>query len=143
MNSTVSAELALQLLVPHEDSSVPLAASLRYCADDPYAVLVSLHAGLDEPIEWVFGRELLSTGARGPQGLGDVHVWPTSPGTGDSADDVLNIELTSPFGHAHLEAPAAELAAFLRRTELLVPSGAESAHLNFDAELTDLLRQAA
>ena len=55
---------------------------------------------------------------------------------------ILNIAMTSPFGHAQLEAPAASVASFLRRTYRIVPAGAESLFLDFDAELTELLSQA-
>jgi len=142
MNSTVSAELGLHLVVPNEELSVPLMATLSYSAEDPYAIRISFHAGLDEPIEWVIGRELLSAGIQGPQGLGDAQVWPSSADASAAGDDVLNIELSSPYGHAHFEALATDVAEFLRSTELLVPAGSESAHIDFDAELADLLREA-
>jgi hypothetical protein len=142
MNSTVSAELGIQLVVAHEESTVPLTATLTYCADDPYAVSLSFHSGLDEPVRWVIGRELLFAGSRSPQGLGDVQVWPSAATDGLTAS-VLNIELSSPSGHAHFEVPAAELADFLRRTDEIVPAGSESAHLVFDAELTALLTASA
>jgi hypothetical protein len=143
MNSTtVSTELGLHLVVPHEELSVPLMATLSYSAEDPYAVRISFHAGLDEPIEWVIGRELLSAGLHRPQGLGDAQVWPSSAAADDLADGVLNIELSSPYGHAHFEALAADVAGFLDSTEQVVPVGSESAHLDFDAELANLLREA-
>jgi hypothetical protein len=142
MNGTVSAELRFQLVVPHEESSVPLMARLSYSAEDPYAVRMAFHIGLDEPVEWVVGRELLFAGLHGPQGLGDVQVWPSSAVADGVAADILNIELSAPAGHAHFEAPAADLAEFLRRTGQVVPAGRESAHIDIDAELSGLLRQA-
>ena len=143
MNSTISAELGLHLVVPHEELYVPLAATLTYSAEDPYAVRISFHAGLDEPIEWVIGRELLTAGLHGPQGLGDAQVWPTSAVEENGTEsDVLNIELSSPFGHAHFQAPAGDMAEFLHHTEQVVPVGSEGAHIDFEAELSDLLREA-
>jgi len=50
--------------------------------------------------------------------------------------------MTSPFGHAQFEAPAAAVASFLRRTYQIVPAGQESLFIDFDAELTELLSQA-
>jgi hypothetical protein len=50
--------------------------------------------------------------------------------------------MTSPFGHAQFEASAAAFEAFLARTYELVPDGDESAYMDFDAELTELLSQA-
>ena len=54
---------------------------------------------------------------------------------------VLNIELSSPFGQAHFEAPAQAMSAFLRRTYQIVPAGQESNYIDIEAELNDLLRQ--
>jgi hypothetical protein len=54
----------------------------------------------------------------------------------------LNIAMTSPFGHAQFEAPAAAVASFLRRTYRIVPTGQESPFTDFGAELTELLSQA-
>ena len=50
--------------------------------------------------------------------------------------------MTSPFGHAQFEAPAAAVAGFLDRTFRLVPAGQESPFMDFDDELTELLSQA-
>jgi hypothetical protein len=138
MNSvTVSAELGLSLVVP-EHGAVPLVASLDYCADDPYAIKMAFHVGADEPVEWIFGRELLAAGLEGPVGEGDVQVWP------DDVDgaDILNIALSSPFGEAHFEAPRTELADFLQSSYGIVPAGAESDYIDVDDELDGLLWQA-
>ena len=60
-STTVSAELALTLIVP-EHGTVPLVAGLYYSADDPYAIRMAFHVGTDEPVVWIFARELLATG---------------------------------------------------------------------------------
>ena len=62
---------------------------------------------------------------------------PGAPGS------VLNIELSSPFGQAHFEAPVKDISDFLSRTYEIVPAGDESDHVDVEAELTDLLRQAS
>src|SRR6201999_4048026 len=87
--STVSAELAFRLIVPPQ-TVVPLGASLSYSSEDPYAIRVAFHVGLDEPVEWIFARELLSNGLKGRDGLGDVRVWP-APGQSGAAEQVLHI----------------------------------------------------
>jgi hypothetical protein len=124
-----------------------------YSGSDPYAVRMAFHVGTDEPVEWIFARDLLAAGIESRQGEGDVHVWP-SPGScsqssdldltgaAQSGEKVLNIELSSPFGQAHFEAPAQAMAAFLRRTYQIVPAGQESGHIDIEAELNDLLRKA-
>src|SRR5579862_8351226 len=72
-SSTVSAELGLRLVVPQQ-TIVPLVASLFYSREDPYAIRIAFHVGLDEPVEWIFARDLLSMGIEGREGLGDVTV---------------------------------------------------------------------
>jgi hypothetical protein len=144
-SSTVSAELGLRLIVPQQ-TIVPLVASLFYSGDDPYAIRIAFHVGLDEPVEWIFARDLLAEGVKERTGLGDVQVWP-SAATADPASDepgqqVLNIELSSPFGQAHFEAPVNEISDFLRRTYRIVEAGQESGHVDVESELDDLLRQA-
>jgi len=96
MNSskTVTAELGLRLIVPQQ-TTVPLIASLLYSAEDPYAIRIAFHVGLDEPVEWIFARELLAAGTEGRDGLGDVQVWP-SAATASALGQVLNIQLSSP-----------------------------------------------
>lgn len=133
-STTVSAELGLRLVVP-DRTTIPLLASLEYAADDPYAVRMAFYVGNDEPVEWIFARELLTVGIVRRVGDGDVQVWPT--GTED--DPTLNITLSSPFGNAHFEAPLSPLAEFLHRTYEIVPSGRESEFTDLSAELENLL----
>jgi Streptomyces sporulation and cell division protein, SsgA len=143
-STTVSAELGLRLIVPQQ-TIVPLVASLYYSGSDPYAVRMAFHVGTDEPVEWIFARDLLSAGIESRHGEGDVQVWPSEPAdsTEGGADNVvLNIELSSPFGQAHFEAPVEAMAAFLTRTYSIVPAGQESAFVDIESELNDLLRKA-
>lgn len=141
-SSAVSAELGIRLVVPHE-MIVPLVGSLYYSREDPYAIRVAFHVGLDEPVEWIFARELLSAGMDGAEGAGDVKVWPSNDSQGGLPGTILNLQLSSPYGQAHFEVPADEVATFLVRTYQLVPAGRESEHVDVEAELTDLLRQAS
>jgi hypothetical protein len=114
---------------------------------------MAFHVGTDEPVEWIFARELLAAGIESRHGEGDVQVWPSAQscaetdgldviGDADTEGAVLNIELSSPFGQAHFEAPAGAMSAFLNRTYQIVPAGKESDYLDIEAELNDLLRQA-
>lgn len=151
-STTISAELGLRLVVPQQ-TIVPLVASMFYSGSDPYAVRMAFHVGTDEPVEWIFARDLLAAGIESHQGEGDVQVWP-SHGSGaetggldlmasrETGEKVLNIELSSPFGQAHFEAPAQAMSAFLRRTYQIVPAGQESSYIDIEAELNDLLRKA-
>jgi Streptomyces sporulation and cell division protein, SsgA len=135
--ATVSAELGLSLVVP-EHGAVPLVASLAYSAADPYAIRMAFHVGTDDPVEWIFSRDLLSAGLGGPTGEGDVQVWPGEI----HGIAVLNIALSSPFGQAHFEAPMISIADFLNRTYGLIAAGCETDFINIDGELDELLWRA-
>ena len=129
---------------------------MYYSGSDPYAVRMAFHVGTDEPVEWIFARDLLAAGIESRQGDGDVQVWPSLASVAETGDldpidaaeltgtreKVLNIELSSPFGQAHFEAPAEAMSAFLRRTYQIVPAGQESRHIDIETELNDLLRNA-
>ena len=146
ISATVSAELGLRL-VAAEQTIVPLVASLYYSAGDPYAIRMSFHVGADEPVEWIFARELLADGMTTPAGDGDVQIWPSSPAAGPDGEiggplTVLNIKLSSPFGEAHFEALAEAISNFLDRTYSIVRMGQESGVIDIDAELNGLLWQA-
>jgi Streptomyces sporulation and cell division protein, SsgA len=137
MNSssmTVSAELGLRLVVP-DRTTVPLLARLEYSADDPYAIRTAFYVGNDEPVEWIFARDLLTVGIVRKVGDGDVQVWPAS----QDSERVLNLALSSPFGDALFEAPLTPLADFLHRTYEIVPAGQESEFVDMQAELENLL----
>jgi len=75
-STTISAELGLKLVVPQQ-TIVPLVASMYYSGSDPYAVRMAFHVGTDEPVEWIFARDLLAAGIESRQGDGDVQVWPS------------------------------------------------------------------
>jgi hypothetical protein len=135
--ATVSSELGLTLVVP-EHGAVPLVASLYYTAGDPYAVRMAFHVGTDDPVEWIFSRDLLTAGLAGPAGEGDVRVWPGE----DHGVGVLNIALSSPFGQAHFEAPMISIAEFLNRTFSVIAAGQESDFIDVDGELDELLWRA-
>jgi len=148
MNSSrtaVTAELSLGLIGP-ERTIVPLMASLHYTSQDPYAIKIAFHVGTGEPVEWTLARDLLAAALHAREGIGDVQCWP-SAASGDLDGHevgaiVMNISMTSPFGHAQFEASAADIAAFLQRTYRIVAVGEESDFVDFDAELAALLSQA-
>ncbi len=137
-SSTVQATLVLELL-DSEGATSPVQAELRYDSGDPFAVRGDFC--LDEQVvRWVFARSLLRTGLYEPIGSGDVRVRPWLDPDGRA---VVHIELSSPDGAAVLQARATDVATFLRRTEGLVPPGCESAHVDLDRALSQLLDQPA
>ena len=141
--TAVSTELGLGLVGP-EQTIVPLMASLYYSCHDPYAVKMAFHVGTDEPVEWTLARDLLAAALHSREGIGDVQAWPSAASTGEAAggQKIMNIAMTSPYGHAQFEASAAAIETFLAQTYQLVPDGSESAYLDFDAELAELLSEA-
>jgi Streptomyces sporulation and cell division protein, SsgA len=131
-------------LVGPDRLSVPLTAKWYYSYEDPYAVRMSFDVGIGTAVVWTFGRDLLAGALRGPEGIGDVRAWPSAASAStereaDSGERILNIMLGSPDGCARFEVSADGIVAFLARTYELVPDGQESACLNLDAELTELL----
>lgn len=137
-SSTVQATLALDLL-DHGGGSSPVRGELRYDSSDPFAVSGDFQLDA-QAVRWVFARSLLRAGLYEPTGAGDVRVCPALD---DEARAVVHIELSSPDGTAVLRARAGDVATFLRRTEGLVPPGCESAHVDLDGALSQLLDQPA
>ena len=134
MHTVVERELELKLVLSPE-RSIPVPARLSYRGDDPYAVHITFHIGTDHPVNWTFARELLVEGVFRPCGHGDVRVWPTKVG----GRSVVLVALSSPDGDALLEAPAAQVSAWLERTLRAVPPGSEAGHLGIDDGLAELL----
>ncbi|WP_430379460.1 SsgA family sporulation/cell division regulator [Streptomyces sp. B1-3] len=133
-HTLVERELELNLVLSPE-RSIPVPARLSYRSDDPFAVHVTFHIGSDHPVHWTFARELLVEGVFRPCGHGDVRVWPTKAG----GRSLVLMALSSPDGDALLEAPAAQVSAWLERTLRAVPPGTEGEQLGLDDALAELL----
>ncbi|MEU9853842.1 SsgA family sporulation/cell division regulator [Streptomyces sp. NPDC047974] len=133
-NTTVERELELKLVLSPE-RSVPVPARLAYRTDDPYAVHMAFHIGSEHPVNWTFARELLVEGVFRACGHGDVRIWPTKV----DGRSVILMALSSPDGDALLEAPSAQVSAWLERTLRTVPPGTESERLGIDDGLAELL----
>ncbi len=116
MHTVVERELELKLILSPE-RSIPVPARLSYRTDDPYAVHIAFHITSEQPVNWTFARELLVEGVFRPCGHGDVRVWPTKV----EGRSVVLMALSSPDGDALLEAPAAQVSAWLERTLRVVP----------------------
>ncbi|MEU5708745.1 SsgA family sporulation/cell division regulator [Streptomyces flaveolus] len=126
----------MQLVVSHV-SSLPLCVRLRYEPADPYVVRAAFFVGCDEPVEWILGRDLLADGLEGSAGHADVRIW-SAAGPGDES---IYIALGSSAGTALLEVPVQDISSFIQDTQALVPRGAESGLIDWDAELAHLLPQ--
>lgn len=127
----VEIQLGMRMLT--ETATTPVPTRLRYCADEPYAVMLVFASRAANPIEWIFARDMLARGLTQPSGEGDVRIWPA-----DNTGQVF-LELRSPTGQALFAANAARVRWFLARTEDLVPPGTEGAVLDLDHALGLLL----
>ncbi|MET8903072.1 SsgA family sporulation/cell division regulator [Streptomyces sp. NPDC048232] len=132
--TVVERELELRLILSPE-RGIPVPALLGYHTDDPYAVHITFHIDSGHPVHWTFARELLVEGVFRPSGHGDVRVWPSKA----EGRSVVLMALSSPDGDALLEAPTAQVSAWLERTLRAVPPGTEGGQLGIDDELAELL----
>jgi len=135
---TVICSPAVFELIAPDAPVVPVKVDLTYHSRDPYAVQASFRTGNGTAVDWVFARDLLQEGLVGPAGTGDVQVQPVAGNPGK-----LQLELSSPSGHAVFTTCAQTLGEFLRRTFEAVPPESEYDWLDFDLALSDLLNDPA
>jgi hypothetical protein len=136
MNTVVERELEMKLVLSPEHS-VAVPARLGYRVVDPYAVHITFHINSEYPVHWTFARDLLVEGVFRPCGYGDVRVWPSK----SDGRSVVLMALSSPEGDALLEAPSAQVSAWLERTLRVVPPDTEGEQLGIDDGLAQLLAQ--
>lgn len=113
-------------------------ATLRYDVRDPFAVRMSFPAPATlegVAVSWTFARELLASGVSSPAGAGDVRVKPYGY-------DRTVLEFHATEGTAIVHIRTGELRRFLAETTELVPVGEEASHVDVDADLEELLRDA-
>ena len=131
--SSVSTGLTLRLVLGG-DAEILVPATLVYESLHAFAVSAVFHTS-EGDVTWVFGRDLLEDGLRGPVGQGDVAVWPSHR----QGRQLVCISLASPSGSALLEAETRDVAAFLDASFTVVPMGTEMDVMDLDAELAALL----
>jgi hypothetical protein len=133
-NGTVSLDLTATLLSP-DGNHQPIEATLRYVVSDPYAIHATFTPADGAQVTWVFARDLLTTGALGFSGFGDVQVWRS---TSEQESDVY-LGLVSPDGEACIHVPGAALTGFLVMTYAHCAPGEEHAYLDVDRAIEALL----
>lgn len=134
-SSTISATLTLRL-VGANGAVLPLGTELQYTTYDPVAVTALFDTGEDEPIRWVFARDLLTEGLNQRAGEGDIVVWPS---VDDDGFKTIHLQLQSPDGDALIEADAEDIERFLAKTSRLVAPGDENLHMDLDRVLVSIL----
>jgi hypothetical protein len=135
---TVICSPAVFELIAPDAPVVPVKVDLTYNSRDPYAVQASFRTGNGTAVDWVFARDLLHDGLITPAGTGDVRVQPM-PGEASR----VQLELSSPSGHAVFTTCAQTLGDFLHRTFEAVPPETEYSWLDFDLALSGLLNDPA
>ncbi len=134
LDSTRTVTTQLMLSVSAATGDARLEAELRYDAGDPLAVSLAIGTQCDEPVVWVFARDLLAAGIAGPTGEGDITIEPT----GDGGMQDVRITLATDC-LATLLAPRDRVVEFLVETFTRIPSGSEFDAVDFDAEIASLL----
>ncbi|MGW2051569.1 SsgA family sporulation/cell division regulator [Streptomyces sp. NPDC001858] len=122
-------------LITADDQELPVPATLRYDATDPFAVHVDFPSEVSlagEAVTWTFARALLEQGVSDPAGSGDVHIWPCGP-------DRTVMEFHSPLGMALLQFDSGALRRFLLRSYAVVAAGTEDVGAAVDQGLQALL----
>jgi len=119
-----------EMVLISDPTMPPVQAELRFRSDDPFAVQLLLSIDQSPAITWVFSRDLLVEGVRGPAGMGDVQVFPVHDGT--------VIELRSGEQAARLLSHTPDLMEFLVRSIEIVPTGSESAYFEIASDLRGL-----
>ncbi|MBN9096865.1 MULTISPECIES: SsgA family sporulation/cell division regulator [unclassified Pseudonocardia] len=135
---TVICSPAVFELIAHDAPPVAVKVDLSYHSRDPYAVQASFLTGNGTAVDWVFARDLLHDGLVADSGTGDVRVLPMP-----SNPNKVQLELSSPSGHAVFTTCAQTLGDFLYRTYEAVPPKTEYDWLDFDMALSDLLNDPA
>ena len=116
----------------------PVVTRWTYTAADPFAVTLGVRARGDRFVEWLVARDLVLDSLHGPAGCGEVRMSPQHV----QGYDIVEIEIRSGTGRAVLEVDRDLLAAFLDASTALVPVGAESDHVDLDAEIARLTSRA-
>ena len=134
LDSSRTVTTRLMLSVSAATGDARLEAELRYDLSDPLAVSLAIGTQCEEPVVWVFARDLLAAGISGPTGEGDITIEPDNDG------DVQEIRITLATDClATLLAPRDRVVEFLVETFTRVPSGSEFDSVDFDAEIAALL----
>lgn len=110
---------------------LPVEATCRYDADDPWAVRITFRIPQEEVVDWTFSRELLRSGTRVLSGEGDVRLWPLR---GGGREGRVRARLGSAEAFALVDIDRAGLRRWLRETYVAVPEGEEAARIDWAAE---------
>jgi sporulation and cell division protein SsgA len=129
---TADSVYTIELVALADD--LPVRSRWSYDAAEPFTIAVSFQTDDDVWVEWVFARDLLVNGLVGSAGIGDVRLRPRHT----HSRTALQLEISSPEGHALLELERESVQRFLEATTKLVPLGEESEHFDIDGLIDEI-----
>jgi hypothetical protein len=135
--ATIITERFTAYLLVGREAGVDFTITASYDQRDPYAVRLTFPVNTPEgsALTWIFARQLFDDGLAGPAGDGDVHIWPCGP-------DLVMLELCAATGLAQIALSARQVRAFLFLSYAEVPPGYETAYVEIDQLLHDLMGRA-
>ncbi|MFH8384792.1 SsgA family sporulation/cell division regulator [Kitasatospora sp. NPDC018058] len=117
---------------------IDLPVRFAYCGDAPFSVVMEFPDSGPAVGTWEFSRDLLWKGLHKPAGIGDVKISPPCRCHGRRQ---LRITLRGDDGTASIDVPVEPVHSWLREQSfVLVPRGRESELIDWDAELSRLVR---
>ncbi|HEV2777821.1 MAG TPA: SsgA family sporulation/cell division regulator [Actinophytocola sp.] len=129
---TADSVYTIELVALADD--LPVRSRWSYDPTEPFTIAVSFQTEDDVWVQWVFARDLLVNGLVGSAGIGDVRLRPRRT----TSRTALQLEISSPEGHALLELDRESVQRFLEATTTLVPLGEESDHFDIDGLIDEI-----
>jgi hypothetical protein len=129
---TADSVYTIELVALADD--LPVRSRWSYRGTEPFTIAVAFQTDDDVWVEWVFARDLLVNGLVGAAGIGDVRLRPRRT----SGRTVLELEISSPEGHALLELEREAVQRFLEATTRIVPLGEESDNFDIDGLIDEI-----
>jgi hypothetical protein len=129
---TADSVYSIELVALADD--LPVRSRWSYDGSQPFTISVAFQTEDDVWVEWVFARELLVNGLVGSAGIGDVRLRPRRT----DGRTALQLEISSPEGHAVLELDREAVQLFLEVTTKIVPLGEESDHFDIDGLIDEI-----
>ena len=143
MNGTLTRDVTVTVIgqpgQPGQPGPAKLAGELCYDSADPFAVrfCVQTPGQPGGTVTWLFARDLLLAGTKGPAGYGDVRLAPVAGMR--VRDHYLRVDLDNGRAVAAVCLPLLSVAEFLVASYSIVPSGQES--VAFDGICARLLER--
>jgi hypothetical protein len=134
LHPTQTVTTPLTLTVSAMTFDAELAGQLSYDPSDPLAVSLAIGTECDEPVVWVFARDLLAAGVEGAAGEGDITIEPASGPRGRELRITLATDCL-----ATMIVPREPVVDFLASAYTILPIDCEMDRVDFDAEIAALL----